>query len=229
MKSPQRSAVRPGVGVLLAAFLVMGSSGCSSDSKSSTNSNASTTEPAGSSTTEGGNGATTEPDGGSTTSTTSGSVTTTTAFGGSTSDVSNAGDGTAIALLKDVRVALNAGFERIVFEFEGESIPGYRVGWVDGPITEDGSGNPVDVKGSAYLEIIMQQASGVDLSSTDLRETYTGPTRIDLASETEVLTEMVRTGDFEAVLSWVAGASGKVPFRVSTLRSPTRVVIDVAA
>jgi hypothetical protein len=38
--------------------------------------------------------------------------------------------------------------------------------------------------------------------------------------------ELVRTGDFEAVLSWAIGLSGKVDFRVQTATSPTRLIVD---
>lgn len=138
-------------------------------------------------------------------------------------------DGTGTALLTAVRVGRNEGFERIVFEFEGTSVPGYRVGWVDGPVTADGSGEPVEVDGDALLEIVLQPASGVDMSSPELRVTYDGPDRIDTSGTTEVLTDLVRTGDFEAVLTWVAGATEQAPFRVLTLTSPTRIAIDVAS
>ena len=122
----------------------------------------------------------------------------------------------------------NDGFERIVFEFEGTSMPGYRIEWVDGPITADGSGEPVDVEGDAFLQIIMEPASGVDLSQPELRIVYDGPDRIATAGQTEVITDLVRTGDFEAVLTWVAGATQRAPFRVLALTEPTRLVVDIA-
>jgi hypothetical protein len=134
-------------------------------------------------------------------------------------------DGNGTALLKAVRVGRNAGFERIVFEFAGPARPGYRVRWVDGPITSDGAGAPVDVAGKAYLQVIMEPASGVDMDTGKLA--YTGPDRIAVAGQTKLLTDLVRTGDFEAVLTWVAGAGRKVPFRVLTLSAPSRLVVDV--
>lgn len=136
-------------------------------------------------------------------------------------------DGTGTALLKTVRVGRNPGFERIVFEFAGTSVPGYRIQWVDGPILADGSGEPVDVDGEAFLEMIMEPASGVDLSAPQLTIVYDGPDRIPVAGQTVLITDLVRTGDFEAVLSWAAGTTEKVPFRVLRLTSPTRIVVDL--
>ena len=136
-------------------------------------------------------------------------------------------DGTGTALLRTVRVGRNPGFERIVFEFVGSSMPGYRIQWVDGPILSDGSGEPVAVDGEAYLEMVMQPASGVDLSAPQFTIVYEGPDRVPVAGQTELITDLVRTGDFEAVLSWVAGTTERVPFRVLRLSNPTRLVVDL--
>ena len=46
-------------------------------------------------------------------------------------------------------------------------------------------------------------------------------------SEKTVATALVRTGGFEAVLTWATGVDEKRPFLVSTLESPARLVIDV--
>jgi len=83
----------------------------------------------------------------------------------------------------------------------------------------------VEVEGDSVLEVRMEQASGADLSGEDLRQTYTGPTRIDPG--TPVVTELVRTGDFEAVLTWVIGVRGRPGFNVTTVTG-NRLVIEVA-
>ena len=57
--------------------------------------------------------------------------------------------------------------------------------------------------------------------------TYTGPDRV--RGDTSVVTEVVRTGDFEANLSWAIGVRREVPFRVTVLDGPARVVVDLAA
>ena len=82
--------------------------------------------------------------------------------------------------------------------------------------------------GSGVPSSVMLPASGVDLSAPQLTIVYQGPDRVPVAGQTEVITDLVRTGDFEAVLSWVAGATERVPFRVITLSEPTRIAIDLA-
>jgi hypothetical protein len=97
------------------------------------------------------------------------------------------------------------------------------------PIVEDASGNEVEVDGEAFLSIRLEPASGFDLSG-ELGEVYTGPTQIDGSSAgTEMVEELVRTGDFEAVLTWVAGLDERAPFRVLRLFGPPRIVVDVRA
>ena len=67
---------------------------------------------------------------------------------------------------------------------------------------------------------------GVDLSAPQLTIVYDGPDRIRSPAR-PTITDLVRTGDFENVLSWAAGATEKVPFRVLTLKNPTRIVVDL--
>ncbi len=215
-------------GLALLALLT-GAAGCGSGSSSSDGAATTTSDAASSSSTT--TAAATSTSGGATTTSGSGASTTTTAEPG-LPDASEAqhtapGDGTGTALLRTVRVGTNDGYERIVFEFAGEPVPGYRVQWVDGPILADGSGEVVQVDGDAYLEIVMEPASGVDLSAPQLTVVYDGPDRVPVAGQTELITDLVRTGDFESVLTWAAGAQRKVPFRVLRLEDPTRVVVDL--
>jgi hypothetical protein len=136
--------------------------------------------------------------------------------------------GIPVAALVDVRVGSHDGFDRIVLEFEGDQAPSYRVTYVDPPIREDGSGHEVDIDGRAFLELRLSPAGGVDLSGPEPVETYDGPDRFT-PEGTAVLSELVRTGDFEANLAWVAGLQGRAPFAVGVLESPIRLVVDVVS
>jgi hypothetical protein len=40
--------------------------------------------------------------------------------------------------------------------------------------------------------------------------------------------DVVKSGDFEAVVSWVIGLPEERPFTVSTASSPPRLILDVA-
>ena len=129
----------------------------------------------------------------------------------------------ATSLLERVAVGHHEGYDRVVFQFRSEGLPGYRVEYVQPPLKEDGSGNPVDVAGNAFVLVRMEPASGFDLNTGEGELVYKGPRRLP---GTGVTKEVVRTGDFEAVLSWAIGLEAKVPFRVTTAASPARLIVD---
>lgn len=127
------------------------------------------------------------------------------------------------ALLTDVRAARHEGFDRIVFEFRNV-LPGYDVRYVSRPIRQDGSGRVVAIAGSSVVRIRMENALDADLSKPSAPLTYTGPRRF--TPGTPELAELVRSGGFEGVLTWVAGLHDPVDFRVTTLAAPPRLIVD---
>jgi hypothetical protein len=146
--------------------------------------------------------------------------------GAATTPVSTPVPVVSTAPLSDVRVAAQSGYDRVVFEFEGDRLPGYAVAYVDGPVTADPSGAPVDLGGAQALSVRMEPASGVDQTQDEARETYTGPDRL-AGPPGGVVIEVVRTGDFEAVANWVVATRTRAPFRVTALTGPARLVIDI--
>jgi hypothetical protein len=146
--------------------------------------------------------------------------------GAGTAPVVGPSTGTEIALLDRIAVGRHEGYDRVVFQFQN-GLPGYRIEYVQPPLKEDGSGNPVSVKGNAIVLVRMDPASGFDLNTGEGVMVYKGPKRIDGSSAgTSVVQELVRTGDFEAVLSWAIGLSDKVDFRIRTATSPERLIVD---
>lgn len=139
-------------------------------------------------------------------------------------DFPEGGDG--IAYLVRVEAGRHDGFDRVVWEFNGPA-PSYRVEYVTGPVAEQGSGQPIEVDGTAALQVIFSLASGVDLSGTEPQTIYDGPDRLSDAGTVNV-TEVVQTGDFEATLSWAVGVDEITPFTVRRLTDPTRIAVDIA-
>jgi hypothetical protein len=146
--------------------------------------------------------------------------------GASTSPVTTTATAQETALLEDVDLARHEGYDRVVFRFK-DAVPGYRVAYVEPPLTEDGSGAPVKVDGTAFVSVRMEPASGFDLNKGEGVVVYKGPRRISGEDAgTSVVRELVRTGDFEAVLTWAVGLGDKVDFRVLTLEDPPRLAVD---
>jgi hypothetical protein len=130
-----------------------------------------------------------------------------------------------VAQLTDVLVQADAGVDRIVFRFADAHLPGYDIAYVDGPVRQDGSGDPVPVEGRGLLQVRFEPASGVDLRGGTFEETYRGPDR--LRGATARVTEVVRTGDFEANLTWVVGLDAIAPYRVEVVPAGNAVVVEV--
>jgi hypothetical protein len=122
--------------------------------------------------------------------------------------------------LVDVRAGSHAGFDRVVFEFQGD-VPQHRIGYVD-QLVEDGSGNPVSVAGAADLEVVFQ---GANAHKEDGSPTIS-PRRF--SPGLPAVKEIAQLGDFEAVVSYGIGVDQRRPIQVSTLSNPSRLVIDIA-
>jgi hypothetical protein len=146
--------------------------------------------------------------------------------GASTAPVTGEMDLDETALLERVAVGRNEGYDRVVFQFRN-GLPGYRVEYVRPPLREDGSGNRVQVAGNAFVLVRMELASGFDVATGEGELVYKGPRRLSGADAgTSIVKEVVRTGDFEAVLSWAIGLDDRVDFRVLTLENPARIAVD---
>ena len=118
----------------------------------------------------------------------------------------------------------DADVDRVTFTFEGD-VPGYRVGYVERPIVQDGSGDEVTIDGAAVLAVHFEPASGFDLRGEG-RQVYQGPNRLDLA--TTAILDVARVGDFEANLEWAIGVDqAATPFRVRT--EGRAVIVEVQA
>lgn len=119
-------------------------------------------------------------------------------------------------LLTDIRAAHHPGFDRVVFEFLG-GVPARSVSY-DIPIVNP-KGDVVPVAGREVL--------GVRFAARGHNEagTFISPRRVTVALP-NVLT-VVQGEDSEGVLLYGIGLAKRQPFRVATLRNPSRVVVDI--
>jgi hypothetical protein len=129
-----------------------------------------------------------------------------------------------------VRIGTHQGYDRITFEFKAPEpnpggdagIPRYEIRTAKPPHYEDPSGLPLEVNGNSFVGIVFHGASGVDFEG---RATYTGPKVVRAGFDNFV--EAVRSGDFEATLSWILGVRRQTCWQVHELHNPDRVAIDI--
>lgn len=130
-----------------------------------------------------------------------------------------------MAVLTAVRTGRQDGFDRVVFEFQpGDELPGYLVGYQDLPLRADPSDEPLSIRGEVALLVRMQAASRFRFEDATL--VYRGPSTVTV--DGTAVTEVVLRGDFEALLSWAIGSTGRRPYRVGTLDGPPRIYVDIA-
>lgn len=125
-------------------------------------------------------------------------------------------------ILRAVRVGTHPGLDRLVFEFDGAGLPAWQVEYVDRPVRDCGSGDPVQVAGDAWLQVRFNGAH----AHTPEGASTSGPRRREVGLT--VLRELVRTCDFEAEVTWVAGLARPNPYTARVLAGPSRLVIDIA-
>lgn len=129
--------------------------------------------------------------------------------------------GAPVATQTAVRAARRDGYDRVVFEFAGDSLPGYRIEYVEAPVRQCGSGAPVSLAGDALLSVRLSPARAHDDAGRATVETRS------LAPALPVVRELRLTCDFEAELTWVLGLAAPNPYRVSESSGPARLVIDI--
>lgn len=129
--------------------------------------------------------------------------------------------------LTDVRVGHQPGFDRVVLEFGQEQsaqddVPVFHIERATSFTAI--SGQPVPVQGNAFWSVRVEAASIADQSGNLV---YKGPR--DLDPTTALVRDVKQIEDFEAQMVWAIGLAQLECPRVTTLRSPLRLVIDLPA
>lgn len=121
-----------------------------------------------------------------------------------------------------VRSGRHARADRLVFEFNTAGLPAWHVEYVDRPVRDCGSGEPVPVAGDGWLQIRFSGAQ----AHTDIGKPTSGPQR--RALPLRVARELVRTCDFEGEVTWVVGVGSPNPYAVRSMAKPSRLVVEIA-
>src|SRR5215218_9633803 len=126
----------------------------------------------------------------------------------------------AVPTLVGIRAFHRPGVDRVVFELRG-GLPARRTATYVDRLISDGRGRSLRIAGRAILQVSMELADAHDATGS------TAPGRLAFALP-NVLT-VVRSGDFEGVVSYGIGLAKRTPFTVSTRTGPSRVVVSIRA
>lgn len=133
-------------------------------------------------------------------------------------------------MLLDARMGAHLDFDRFVLEFEQNSTSGiegppesYSIQWLPQPPIQFGSGETIQVNGSAYLEILLH-AYGYSRGTSTYE--YAGPKKVTARGTINVI-EAIFGGEVEGKMVWAIGANNPAGFRILSMADPPRLVIDV--
>ena len=82
--------------------------------------------------------------------------------------------------------------------------PGCEARYVDPPITDEVSGQPVEIEGAAFLQVTCQPVTSLGPDT----DRYSSP-------DTKNVTEVVKTGYNGSALNWTIGLERRAPFGVA--------------
>ena len=126
----------------------------------------------------------------------------------------------ALPTLVGIRAFHRPGVDRVVFELRG-GLPERRTATYVDRLISDGRGRNLRIAGQAILQVSMELADAHDPTGA------TAPGRLAFALPNVVT--IVRSGDFEGVVSYGIGLAKRTPFTVTTRTGPSRVVVSIRA
>src|SRR5881296_3060950 len=118
------------------------------------------------------------------------------------------------AMLRAVETAPGPTYDRVVFEFESDSMPGYHVEYATAPVRRCGSGDPVSLAGAHHLVVRFEPARAHDDHGNP------APVERDRPLGLPAVKEMKLVCDFEGQVEWAMGVAAAAPYRVSELTKP---------
>ena len=126
-------------------------------------------------------------------------------------------------LLRDVRTARHPGFDRVVFVLSGDRVPRWEVGYTRAP-AQCGSGDAVRLLGGAALVVRLH---GIDAHVFEGEQSRVTVAERERRPDLAAVKEMKQICDFEATVEWALGVDRARAFRVSSVLTPPRVIVDV--
>lgn len=155
-------------------------------------------------------------------------------FRGATTQLTSTGP-TAPGFLTDATAGAQGCLDVVTFTFQtrGDGTPpGYTVGYrnvqID-PFKDGDPPSPIDVPGSAFLEVTVSPGLSSDPSVEGNPPTYLGNLSLQYGDQhhLEIVRELpdFKTPDGQDAVHWVIGLDEQRPFRVDRAANPPRVMI----
>lgn len=145
------------------------------------------------------------------------------AFEGTTDETRVDAETTVTTLVADLDIGSRDGHDRIVFAFEDDNLPGYIIRYID-EATHCGSGEVIEVDGDAILAVQMSPSRAHEVIDNQRQPTLDADV---YHPHHDAINHAAQFCDHHGGVSWAFGINGRQEYRVLTLDSPTRLVVDV--
>ncbi len=126
----------------------------------------------------------------------------------------------AALTLRRVRSRQREDFDRVVFDFEGDAPPGFRVEYVD-KLTRKCGSDELKVTGGTWLLVRLTPAR----SRNESGGTTLGG--IEFNEDLKVVKYIRQVCDAEGQVEWLIEVRERLPYRAERLHDPARLVIDI--
>lgn len=122
-------------------------------------------------------------------------------------------------IVTGVRTGSHSGFDRVVFDLEGEGNPGWFIDYTTSA-SQQGSGNPITFTGTTALNV------NID-GTVYPHEIGKEAPNLSVTEGAGNITEVISAGTFEGRSQFIVGLNTSVPYSVQVLENPKRLVIDL--
>lgn len=123
-------------------------------------------------------------------------------------------------LVTGVRTGTHDGFERVVFDLDGQGEPGWFIDYTETP-AQQGSGRPIEYDGATALNV------NIDGTILPFEANRPDPNVGTVLGSGSAVKQIVPAGTFEGRSQFVIGLDSRHPYSVQVLNNPTRLVIDI--
>lgn len=122
--------------------------------------------------------------------------------------------------LQRIRTGQHDDFERVVFDFEGDTPPGFRVEYVD-KLTRKCGSDELNVTGGTWLLVRMTPAQA------HLESGRTSVGRVEFDDDLKMVKNIRQVCDADGQIEWMIEVADRKPYRAEPLSEPARLVIDI--
>jgi hypothetical protein len=123
-------------------------------------------------------------------------------------------------MLRRIRTGGHDDFDRVVFDFEGDTPPGFRVEYVD-KLTRKCGADELKMAGGTWLLIRMTPA----LAHMENGRTSVGGVEMD--EDLKLIKVVRQVCDADGQLEWLIEVPDRKPYRAEPRMDPARLVIDI--